>query len=224
MQPGSRCGVCPARLAGAPGRSSAASIMSSRLVMPITRMLLSECTPSILESSWLTTVSPTPASDLCMPRCLQIESISSKMMMCRSCSRAAPREETPSARLSRGEQRERDRVVAPRLVLGLRLGEELAHLARGTHGREGSGRGASSLPPRRVAQRTFSSAWPTNLDSTSGPLTTLGSLPLSIFPIWRAMSVLPVPGGPCSIMPVHTRGCEETAPCRCREGRAAPCP
>mmetsp|Transcript_22149 Transcript_22149/g.70749 ORF Transcript_22149/g.70749 Transcript_22149/m.70749 type:complete len:458 (+) Transcript_22149:614-1987(+) len=134
-----------------PGRSSAASIMSSRLVMPITRMLLSECTPSILESSWLTTVSPTPASDLCMPRCLQIESISSKMMMCRS---------------------------------------------------ESSPRDSYSASASAKSLRTFSSAWPTNLESTSGPLTTLGSLPLSIFPIWRAMSVLPVPGGPCSIMPL----------------------
>ena len=36
---------------------------------------------------------------------------------------------------------------------------------------------------------------------TSGPLQIFGSLPLSIFPICRAMSVLPVPGGPCSSMP-----------------------
>lgn len=29
---------------------------------------------------------------------------------------------------------------------------------------------------------------------TSGPFTILGSLPFSILPIWRAISVLPVPG------------------------------
>lgn len=42
----------------------------------------------------------------------------------------------------------------------------------------------------------FSSDWPTNLFKTSGPLMTLGSLACSIFPIWRAIKVLPVPGGP----------------------------
>ena len=44
--------------------------------------------------------------------------------------------------------------------------------------------------------RTFPSDWPTYLESTSKPLTILGSLPLSILPICRAISVLPVPGGP----------------------------
>ncbi len=47
------------------------------------RMLLREFTPSILESSWLTTVSWTPVPSLFEPRCLQMLSISSKMMMCR---------------------------------------------------------------------------------------------------------------------------------------------
>lgn len=36
---------------------------------------------------------------------------------------------------------------------------------------------------------------------TPTQLRTFGSLPLSIFPIWRAISVLPVPGGPNSSMP-----------------------
>mmetsp|Transcript_25436 Transcript_25436/g.77198 ORF Transcript_25436/g.77198 Transcript_25436/m.77198 type:complete len:226 (+) Transcript_25436:1772-2449(+) len=124
--------------------------MSRRLVMPMTRMLLRECTPSIFDSSWLTTVSPTPASPRCMPRCLQIESISSKMIMCKS---------------------------------------------------ESSPRASYSASASAKSLRTFSSACPTNLERISGPLTTLGSFPLSILPIWRAISVLPVPGGPCSIMP-----------------------
>ena len=42
---------------------------------------------------------------------------------------------------------------------------------------------------------------PTNLLRISGPLTIFGSLPFSILPIWRAMSVLPVPGGPYSSTP-----------------------
>mmetsp|Transcript_14489 Transcript_14489/g.35398 ORF Transcript_14489/g.35398 Transcript_14489/m.35398 type:complete len:373 (-) Transcript_14489:77-1195(-) len=50
--------------------------------------------------------------------------------------------------------------------------------------------------------RTFSSDCPTYLLITSGPLTIFGSLPLSILPICRAMSVLPVPGGPCRSMPL----------------------
>ena len=43
-----------------PGRRRASSIMSRRLVIPMTRMLLSWSTPSILDSNWLTTVSLTP--------------------------------------------------------------------------------------------------------------------------------------------------------------------
>ena len=50
--------------------------------------------------------------------------------------------------------------------------------------------------------RMFSSLCPTYLLITSGPLTILGSCPLSIFPICRAMSVFPVPGGPWSSMPL----------------------
>ena len=39
----------------------------------------------------------------------------------------------------------------------------------------------------------FSSLCPTYLFKISGPLTTFGSFPFSIFPICRAISVLPVP-------------------------------
>ena len=56
--------------------------MSLRFVIPMIRMLLREFTPSILESSWLTTAW-TPVPSLFEPRCLQMLSISSKMMMCR---------------------------------------------------------------------------------------------------------------------------------------------
>mmetsp|Transcript_24931 Transcript_24931/g.53844 ORF Transcript_24931/g.53844 Transcript_24931/m.53844 type:complete len:250 (-) Transcript_24931:771-1520(-) len=78
---GSEISTCTSRR---PGRSRASSIMSLRLVMPMTRMLLSEWTPSIFESSWLTTVSCTPVPSRVEPRCLHTESISSKMMMCSS--------------------------------------------------------------------------------------------------------------------------------------------
>ena len=54
------------------------------LVMPISRMLFSASTPSILVSSWLTTVSWTPLPLETLPRCLQMASISSKMMTCSS--------------------------------------------------------------------------------------------------------------------------------------------
>jgi len=50
---------------------------------PITRMLLSWSTPSIFESSWLTTVSWTAVLPATEPRALQMASISSNMMMCR---------------------------------------------------------------------------------------------------------------------------------------------
>lgn len=50
---------------------------------PMTRMLLSCSTPSILDSSWLTTVSWTPVLPAMLPRCLQMASISSNMMMWR---------------------------------------------------------------------------------------------------------------------------------------------
>lgn len=48
---------------------------------PMTRILLSCSTPSILDNSWLTTVSWTPVLPAMLPRCLQIASISSNMMM-----------------------------------------------------------------------------------------------------------------------------------------------
>jgi len=42
--------------------------MSLRLVMPMTRMLFRLSTPSIFESSWLTTVSFTPVPLVLLPR------------------------------------------------------------------------------------------------------------------------------------------------------------
>lgn len=51
--------------------------------MPMTRMLLRELTPSILERSWFTIESETPVLSRVEPRDLQMASISSKMMTCR---------------------------------------------------------------------------------------------------------------------------------------------
>lgn len=84
-----------------PGRISASSIMSLRFVMPgkpglcrwqwlagnhdflpMTKILLSCSTPSIFARSWFTTVSWTPVLPATEPRCLQMASISSNMMMC----------------------------------------------------------------------------------------------------------------------------------------------
>mmetsp|Transcript_21627 Transcript_21627/g.69636 ORF Transcript_21627/g.69636 Transcript_21627/m.69636 type:complete len:289 (-) Transcript_21627:486-1352(-) len=67
-----------------PGRSSAWSIRSRRLVMPMMSTLLSASTPSILDSSWFTIESCTPVPSWVEPRALQMASISSKMMMCSS--------------------------------------------------------------------------------------------------------------------------------------------
>lgn len=50
--------------------------------------------------------------------------------------------------------------------------------------------------------RMLASDSPTYLLRISGPLTTLGSLALSIFPICRAISVFPQPGGPYRRMPL----------------------
>mmetsp|Transcript_13626 Transcript_13626/g.23340 ORF Transcript_13626/g.23340 Transcript_13626/m.23340 type:complete len:225 (-) Transcript_13626:957-1631(-) len=135
-----------------PGRSSASSIRSLRFVIPMTRMLFSESTPSILLSSWLTTVSCTPVPSRLEPRCLQIASISSKMMMCR--------------------------CAASPLAL-------------------------ASASASANSFRMFSSDAPTYLFKISGPLTILGSTELEMsLPILRAMRVLPVPGGPCSSIPL----------------------
>ena len=142
---GSEISTCTSRR---PGRSSASSIMSLRFVMPMIRMLLRELTPSILDRSWLTTVSWTPVPSLFEPRCLH----------------------------DRVDLVEDDDV---QVVL-----------------EESSPRSAISASASAKSARTFSSDWPTYLESTSGPLTIFGSLPLSILPICRAISVLPVPGGP----------------------------
>mmetsp|Transcript_108509 Transcript_108509/g.188412 ORF Transcript_108509/g.188412 Transcript_108509/m.188412 type:complete len:247 (+) Transcript_108509:1013-1753(+) len=65
-----------------PGRSNAESIRSRRFVMPMSKMLFSASTPSILVNNWLTILSDTPVLSLFAPRCLQIASISSKITMC----------------------------------------------------------------------------------------------------------------------------------------------
>ena len=46
----------------------AGSSRSLRLVMPMSSTLLSSSTPSIFDSSWFTTWSPTPESDVFIPR------------------------------------------------------------------------------------------------------------------------------------------------------------
>ena len=51
-----------------PGRRRASSIISMRLVIPISRMLFSEFTPSILDSNWFTTESWTPVPLCTLPR------------------------------------------------------------------------------------------------------------------------------------------------------------
>eukprot|EP00158_Paraphelidium_tribonemae_P010373 Partr_v1_DN5091_c0_g1_i1_m31316 len=133
-----------------PGRMMASSIMSLRLVMPMSSTLLSESTPSILDSSWFTIESLTPVPPPDVPRCLAIASNSSKMMMCRSLSSPAS---------------------------------------------------ACSFSASANRLRMFSSDWPTYLLRISGPLTILGGCACSALPIWRAISVLPQPGGPYSSMP-----------------------
>mmetsp|Transcript_2613 Transcript_2613/g.9476 ORF Transcript_2613/g.9476 Transcript_2613/m.9476 type:complete len:316 (-) Transcript_2613:174-1121(-) len=152
---GSPTSICTSRR---PGRSMASSSRSRRLVMAMSRMLLSACTPSILVSSWFTMESPTcwpppaAAAAALLPRCLQTASISSKMMTCSG-------EAAPSCAKSRSASAKR--------------------------------------------RRTFCSLSPTNLESTSGPFTTLGGTEDgdSSAPRRRATSVLPVPGGPCNSMP-----------------------
>mmetsp|Transcript_107685 Transcript_107685/g.303345 ORF Transcript_107685/g.303345 Transcript_107685/m.303345 type:complete len:515 (-) Transcript_107685:165-1709(-) len=62
-----------------PGRNKASSMRSMRFVMPINKMLLSESTPSILDKSWFTMLSPTPELSREEPRDLHIASISSKI-------------------------------------------------------------------------------------------------------------------------------------------------
>jgi hypothetical protein len=49
-------------------------------VIPMSNMLFSASTPSILVSNWLTMVSCTPEPLCTLPLCLQMASISSKMM------------------------------------------------------------------------------------------------------------------------------------------------
>lgn len=62
----------------------------------------------------------------------------------------------------------------------------------------------SPSPPTLNRFRMFSSEAPTYLFRTSGPLTTLGSLPLSIMPSCRAISVLPVPVDGAGVFKAHS--------------------
>lgn len=66
-----------------PGRSSASSMRSLRFVMPRSSTLSRGVTPSMIESSWLTSESYTrPADWSVWPRLRQMASSSSKMMIC----------------------------------------------------------------------------------------------------------------------------------------------
>ena len=71
-----------------PGRKRASSIISSRFVIPIIRILLSCSTPSIFDNNWLTTESPTPVPSFLDPRCLHMASSSSNMIICSELSSA----------------------------------------------------------------------------------------------------------------------------------------
>mmetsp|Transcript_95108 Transcript_95108/g.273837 ORF Transcript_95108/g.273837 Transcript_95108/m.273837 type:complete len:414 (+) Transcript_95108:822-2063(+) len=133
-----------------PGLKRASSMRSIRLVMPMSKMLFSESTPSILDNSWFTMLSWTPVLSDLEPRDLQMESISSKMTTC-SCE------------------------FSPCILYSF------------------------SASANRFLM--FSSAWPTYLFRISGPLTIFGSAALRNLASCRAMSVLPVPGGPCNNMP-----------------------
>ena len=119
--------------------------MSFRFVMPMTRMLLSSSTPSILLRIMFTTPSSVPVPPDVDPRCLQMASNSSKMIMCSSLS-------SPSS--------------------------------------------AYSFSAGSKRRRTFASDSPTNLSRISPAFTTCGSRVFSTWPIFRAISVFPHPGGP----------------------------
>mmetsp|Transcript_14221 Transcript_14221/g.40901 ORF Transcript_14221/g.40901 Transcript_14221/m.40901 type:complete len:324 (-) Transcript_14221:584-1555(-) len=133
-----------------PGLSKASSMRSILLVMPISKMLLSESTPSIFDNNWFTMLSWTPVLSDFEPRDLQIESISSKMTTC-------------------------SWEFSPCILYSF------------------------SASAKRF--RMFSSACPTYLFRISGPFTILGSAAFKNFASCLAMSVFPVPGGPCSNMP-----------------------
>mmetsp|Transcript_10716 Transcript_10716/g.35413 ORF Transcript_10716/g.35413 Transcript_10716/m.35413 type:complete len:312 (+) Transcript_10716:793-1728(+) len=69
-----------------PGLKIASSSMSRLFVIPMSRMLFRESTPSILVNSWFTIESCTPVPLDVDPLALHTASISSKMMMCSSLS------------------------------------------------------------------------------------------------------------------------------------------
>lgn len=126
-----------------------------------------------LERSWLTTESPTPVPLFVEPRCLQIASSSSKMMMWRP-------DSSPFS-----------------LYCTVAEGQ----LSRPPPGKQTLRR--TSFSASANSFRMFSSDCPTNLLRISGPLTTFGSRALSILPICRAINVLPVPGGPYRRIPAR---------------------
>lgn len=68
--------------------------------------------------------------------------------------------------------------------------------------------GAHLLHAPQLDNKAACGTFCSHLFSTSGPLTILGSLPFSILPIWRAISVLPVPAAEHS-------ACELRSPAVC---------
>mmetsp|Transcript_43046 Transcript_43046/g.102418 ORF Transcript_43046/g.102418 Transcript_43046/m.102418 type:complete len:394 (-) Transcript_43046:136-1317(-) len=78
---GSPISTCTSRR---PGRRRASSSMSFRFVIPMMRMLFNASTPSMNDSSWFTTLSPTPVSPRVVPLCRQMASTSSRMITCSS--------------------------------------------------------------------------------------------------------------------------------------------
>lgn len=63
-----------------------------------------------------------------------------------------------------------------------------------------------SLPKDAVLLLLASAVQHTSSRHMQFHLPTFGSFPFSIFPIWRAISVLPVPGGPYSSIPCVGKG------------------
>eukprot|EP00964_Phaeocystis_antarctica_P031514 scaffold17828_cov66-Phaeocystis_antarctica.AAC.1 len=98
-----------------PGRSSAGSISSGRLVMPMTRMLSSCSTPSILASNWLTTESRMPdVSPVSEPRSRVNASISSNTITCSA-------ESSPASACSTSASAKSERMNCSETVYNLGL-------------------------------------------------------------------------------------------------------
>ena len=168
------------------------------LVIPISRMLFNESTPSIFESNWFTMLSCTPVPSRVDPRDLQIESISSKITTCKG-------EFSPKVFSSFSASANKFLIFSSACPTYLfRTSGPFTILGSAAF------RNLGCADPSPMKQKKWHTMKHVSLQiSHIYQIQPFGTCPPHLgpplprnFASFRAINVFPVPGGPCSSMPL----------------------